>query len=301
MTTELTEELHTWKASGRTANVDDTDVWYRIKGNGPWLVCFHGFPTSSWDWHRILPLLTPHFRVLLFDFPGYGLSGKPAERDYSLLRQMDATEALLQLLGIKEFDLLAHDMGASVACELLYRLQESETTLKLRSLTMLNAGIYMDMHQALLTQKLLRTPVLGRVVARLSSYRLFRYQYPNVYADPDNFDEEHYRQQWSLIMHNNGRRVMEKIAGYMRERRRNGERWLGPLHQTSVPFKLIWGCEDPIAVYAIAEKLRSCNQNILFTSLKDVGHYPQLEAVSLVADCILQLRTSDEQTVPSNA
>jgi pimeloyl-ACP methyl ester carboxylesterase len=288
MTTELTEDLHTWMASGRTANVDGTDVWYRVEGRGPWLVCFHGFPTSSWDWHRLLPLLTSHYRVLVFDFPGYGLSGKPADRDYSLLRQMDATEALLGLLRIEEFDLLAHDMGASVACELLYRIQESLTTLRLRSYTMLNAGVYMDMHQALLTQKMLRTPILGALVARLSSYRLFRYQYPNVYADPDSFDEEHYRQQWSLIMNNNGRGVMEKIAGYMRERKRYGERWLRPLHQTSVPFKLIWGCEDPIAVLPIAEKLSAQNKSIEFFPLKDIGHYPQLEAADLVAECILQ-------------
>ena len=74
MTPELTEELHTWMASGRTASVDGTHVWYRVEGRGPTLVCFHGFPTSSWDWHRLLPLLTAHFRVLVFDFPGYGQS-----------------------------------------------------------------------------------------------------------------------------------------------------------------------------------------------------------------------------------
>ena len=93
MTGELTEELHSWKASGRTAAVDGTHVWYRTGGRGPWLVCFHGFPTSSWDWHRLLPLLTAHFRVLVFDFPGYGLSEKSPHRNYSLVRQMDAVEA----------------------------------------------------------------------------------------------------------------------------------------------------------------------------------------------------------------
>ena len=287
MTSELTEELHSWMVSGRTANVDGTDVWYRVEGRGPWLVCFHGFPTSSWDWHRLLPLLTSHHRVLVFDFPGYGLSGKPAGRDYSLLRQMDATEALLKLLGIEEFDLLAHDMGASVACELLYRLQESQTALRLRSITMLNAGIYMDMHQALLTQRMLRTPVLGALVARLSSYRLFRYQYPNVYADPNSFDEEHYRQQWSLIMNNNGRGVMEKIAGYMRERRKYGERWLTPLQKTTIPFKLIWGCDDPIAIFPIAQKLSAQNALIELIALENIGHYPQLEAADQLAEIML--------------
>ncbi len=275
-------------ASGRTANVDDTHVWYRVEGRGPWLVCFHGFPTSSWDWHRLLPLLTPHFRVLVFDFPGYGLSEKSLDRDYSLLRQMDAVEALLQLIGISEFDLLAHDMGASVACELLYRLQESQTSLHLRSLTLLNAGIYMDMHQPLPTQRLLRTPVLGELIARMSSYRVFRHQYPQVYASPKNFGENHYRQQWALILYNNGRQTLAKIAGYMKERKRYAERWLGPLHRANLPIKLIWGRLDPVAVFGIAEKLLKLNPLITLKALDDAGHYPQLEAAAEVAAGVME-------------
>ena len=288
MTPELTEDLHTWMASGRTANVDGTHVWYRVEGHGPWLVCFHGFPTSSWDWHRLLPLLKPHYRVLVFDFPGYGLSEKDPGRSYSLLRQMDAVEALLQLLGISEFDLLAHDMGVSVACELLYRLQESQTSLQVRTLTLLNAGIYMDLHQPLLTQRLLRTPFVGNLVGRLSSYRIFRQQYPQVYAQPQHFDEEHYQQQWRLMSYNNGARTLGKIACYMNERRRNEARWLGPLHRTKLPTKMIWGRLDPIAIYAIAQKLHAQNPRIALNVLDDVGHYPQLEAPAQVLAGILE-------------
>jgi len=275
-------------ASGRTACVDDTHVWYRTQGRGPWLVCFHGFPTSSWDWYRLLPHLTPHFRVLIFDFPGYGLSEKPAKRDYSLLRQMDAVEALLRLLHITEFDLLAHDMGVSVACELLYRLEMDQTSLQLRSLGLLNAGVYMDMHQPLLTQRLLRTPLLGDLFSRLSSYRIFRFQYPHVYAHPECFDEDHYRQQWALILNNGGRRTMAGIAKYMRERLRYEKRWLGPLHRTKVPTRLIWGRKDPIAVHAIAEKLQSKNPKIILKTIDDAGHYPQLEAADQVAANLLE-------------
>ena len=80
---------------------------------------------------------------------------------------------------------------------------------------------------------------------------------------------------------------MEKIAGYMRERRKYGERWLAPLHQTTVPFKLIWGCEDPIAIFPIAQKLSDQNRNIELIPLKNIGHYPQLEAAALVAENML--------------
>jgi len=292
--TELTASLQSWMASGHFARLDDVELFYRTSGmrhtDRPWLVCFHGFPTSSWDWHLLLPTLQETRRVLVFDFPGYGLSGKPVNRDYSLKRQLDAAEALLKFLGIREFDLLAHDMGNSVACELLRRREAGGYPFDLKSLTLLNGGIYMDLHQPLLTQRLLRTPVIGAATARFSSWRIFRLQYPRVYADPQRFDEVHYQSQWSLLLNNGGRKTLHKIAAYMRERTRMGEQWTGPLHRLELPFKVIWGKRDPIAVYDIALKL--CRQNRLASlmTLDDIGHYPQLEAPAELAG-LLKIKT----------
>lgn len=288
---KLTDRLHTWMAAGHFTRINDVEVWYRTFGNqrdaGPWLVCFHGFPTSSWDWHRLMPLLPPGFRVLVFDFPGYGLSAKPPGRDYSLLRQLDTVEGLLDYLKIRNFHLLAHDMGDSVACELLYRLEQGTCELDLHSVTLLNGGIYMELHQPLPTQRLLRTPLIGELTARLSSWRLFRHQYPQVYANPQQFDEEHYREQWTLLLHNQGRRTLAKIAGYMRERVKYHDRWLGPLHRLRLPLKVIWGKEDPIAIYAIAEKLAANNPTAELLILDGVGHYPQLEDPGPVARSLI--------------
>jgi pimeloyl-ACP methyl ester carboxylesterase len=262
------------------------EIYYRTVGRGPWLVCFHGFPTSSWDWHRLLPYLKNHRRVLVFDFPGYGLSGKPPTRDYSLKRQLDAAEALMRFVHIRDFDLLAHDMGSSVACEMLRRREQGDYPFELKSLTLLNGGIYMDLHQPLLTQRLLRTPVVGPLTARLSSWRVFRMQYPKVYARPEQFDEAHYREQWALMLYNEGRRTLAKVAGYMNERSRMGEQWTGPLHRLELPLRVIWGRQDPIAVYAIAQKLAGQNRGAELITLDDIGHYPQLEAPGVVAEIL---------------
>ena len=286
----LTRPLQNWQAGGHFERLDDVELFYRTSAEGdtdlPWLVCFHGFPTSSWDWHLLLPDLEKTHRVLVFDFPGYGLSGKPVNRNYSLKRQLDAVQALLKFLRITEFDLLAHDMGNSVACELLRRREVGGYPFELKSLTLLNGGIYMDLHQPLLTQRLLRTPLIGALTARLTSWRIFRLQYPRVYADPKQFDELHYQSQWALLLNNNGRRTLHKIAGYMRERTRMGEQWTGPLHRLEVPCKVIWGKQDPIAVYDIALKLCGRNQAISLTTLEKTGHYPQLEAPRRVAEML---------------
>lgn len=275
--------LADWQAGGGRARVDGVELFYRVEGEGPWLVLLHGFPTSSWDWHRILPLLTARRRCLAFDFPGYGLSEKLRGRDYSLLLQLDAAEGLMRQLGIRSFDLVSHDMGDSVACELLYRREHGVFPLELKSLVVLNGGVYMDLHRPLLTQRMLRTPLIGALTARLSGYRVFRSQYPRLYADPGQFDEAHYRAQWALILHNGGRATLAAVAGYMRERFRFGERWTGPLERFDLPLSIVWGTEDPVAVMSIAERLAERNEKAALVPLAGVGHYPQLEAPERVS------------------
>lgn len=291
---ELSDRLQSWMASGRFARVGETEVWYRVDGEGPWLVCLHGFPTSSRDWMWLLPLLSGHYRILIFDFPGYGLSEKDPARDFSLLRQCDVLAGLCASLGIEDFHLLAHDMGNSVACELLYRIEQAETSLNLRSVTLLNGGVYMDLHQPLPTQRLLRSPILGPLTARLSSYRVFRHQYPRVYAQPEDFDEGHYQEQWQLMRYRGGRKILARIAGYMKERERMGERWTGPLERLRIPLQLIWGWDDTIAVAEIARRVSRRNPRAQVVELHSVGHYPQLEAPERTAASVVRFIQSTD-------
>jgi len=124
------------------------------------------------------------------------------------------------------------------------------------------------------------------LTARFSSWRIFRLQYPRVYARPQQFDEMHYRSQWSLMLNNQRRNTLHKIAGYMKQRQRMAERWTGPLHRLDLPFRVIWGKRDPIAVYSIALKLSQCNPSVSLCTLEETGHYPQLEDPESVAQCL---------------
>ena len=66
----LTTEIRDWLEQGANVRVDGVRLFYRVAGQQPaglpWMVCFHGFPTSSWDWHRLLPQLAGTHRVLVF-------------------------------------------------------------------------------------------------------------------------------------------------------------------------------------------------------------------------------------------
>ena len=61
---------NTWQSQGKTFAYQGHQIFYRDEtaeeaGESPEvLVCVHGFPTSSWDWHLLWRTLTRRFRVI---------------------------------------------------------------------------------------------------------------------------------------------------------------------------------------------------------------------------------------------
>ena len=108
--------VETRSSGGRRIHVFERD------GRGPLLVFLHGFPSSSYDWRLLLELETEH-AVLAPDFLGFGLSEKPRDHDYTLHWQADLVEELVRRArrSPSQFFFVAHDMGTSVATELMAR------------------------------------------------------------------------------------------------------------------------------------------------------------------------------------
>ena len=50
---------------------------YLADGEGPPLVLLHGWPSSVWEFTRIIPLLREHARVIVPSLPGYAYSFTP--------------------------------------------------------------------------------------------------------------------------------------------------------------------------------------------------------------------------------
>lgn len=93
--------LREWRAGGKDIATRFGTVHVHRQGEGePGLLLLHGYPTSSYDWRPILPLLGEG-SVLTLDFLGFGFSDKPSGHDYSLFEQADVVEAVLAETGTK--------------------------------------------------------------------------------------------------------------------------------------------------------------------------------------------------------
>jgi haloacetate dehalogenase len=101
---------------------NDTELFVRIGGAGPPLVCLHGYPQSHLTWRHVAPALAERYTVVLPDLRGYGASASPdsddAHLNYSKRTMARDIVALMAKLGHDRFLLAGHDRGARVA----YRL-----------------------------------------------------------------------------------------------------------------------------------------------------------------------------------
>ena len=287
--------LDDWQRGGASFLFREFDVFFRDSGSGPALLLLHGFPTASWDWHRLWPDLTNRFRVVAADFLGFGFSAKPHPHPYSLFEQTDLVETLLAHLGIDRVVVLAHDYGDTVAQELLARHRErADYPLDLRAVCLLNGGLFPEAIRPRPIQKLLESP-LGGLVARLLTEARFRKSFSAVFGPETQPTEAELADFWRLITHRDGVRVAPRISQYQAERRRHRDRWTDALRLTSVPLRLIDGTLDPVSGLAIAERFRAVVPGADVVLLDDVGHYPQIEAPERVLAAFLEFVESAAQ------
>ena len=294
-------DLTTWRDGGRTFSYGaGHEVFYRDDGSGPPLLCIHGFPSASWDWHKLWPALTARFRVVAPDMLGFGLSAKPARHAYSLRDQADLHEALLATLGVTHAHVLAHDYGDSVAQELLARRLERPDGLHLDSVCLLNGGLFPECHRARPAQKLLRSP-LGPLLARLTSERRFAAGFAEIFGPRTQPSPAELHTVWELNRHNDGLRVMPSLIRYLDERRTQRARWVGALQHSRVPLRFVNGPEDPVSGRHMAERYRELVPHPDVVLLDGIGHYPQLEAPERVLAAFLEFadRVGDATPKPS--
>ncbi|MFQ5526980.1 MAG: alpha/beta fold hydrolase [Thermoanaerobaculia bacterium] len=273
------ESLAAWHRRGEWREVLRRRIFYVDSGgSGPALVLIHGFPTSSFDFHRVFDRLAESFRVIAHDHIGFGFSDKPLDYSYSLLEQAEYAAELWWQLGVRRAHLLAHDYGTSVATELLVRRERAALPIRLDSVTLTNGSIHLELARLRLTQRLLRSRLAGPLLARLVGRRFFARRLRALWGDRARIYSDDLEALWHLLESAGGRAVLPRISGYLDERVRFRERWVGALERLDLPVHVLWGRLDPVAVPAVAEALTEEIPDARLTWLEDVGHFPMLEA-----------------------
>lgn len=106
----------------RYAMADGVKVFYREAGDpkAPTVLLLHGFPTSSFMYRNLIPLLADRYHVIAPDLPGFGLTEAPdrAHYAYTFDRLAQTIDAFTETMGLKRYAMEVFDYGAPVGWRL---------------------------------------------------------------------------------------------------------------------------------------------------------------------------------------
>jgi pimeloyl-ACP methyl ester carboxylesterase len=270
--------LNEWKQSGNYFEDEGHRIFFRTDANDkPILLCLHGFPTASFDYHKIWSALSERFSLLAFDMIGYGFSDKPADFDYTTFAQADVLQALMEHLGVRKLHILAHDYGNTITQELLARDEENRLNFEIETICFMNGALFPETHRPILAQKILISP-FGFLFGRLIPDGQFRRSLASVFGPDTQPTESELDDFMTLFKYNDGRKISHKLIRYMSERAKYRSRWVGALENMKQPFRFINGLADPVSGKHLVERFREVlpgQKDIV--EIEDIGHFPHFE------------------------
>jgi pimeloyl-ACP methyl ester carboxylesterase len=132
---EYWRDGYDWKAAEATLNSFEQGkaegVHFIADGDGPPLLLLHGWPSSVWEFVRLLPLLREHARVIVPSLPGYGFSFTPGGQRSGIVECADQIHALMGALGHERYHVAGGDWGSSIAVRLAHAYPQAVRALHL--------------------------------------------------------------------------------------------------------------------------------------------------------------------------
>jgi pimeloyl-ACP methyl ester carboxylesterase len=275
-----------WRATAKYFEFDGLRIAYWCQEKGIPLLLLHGFSAGAWDWSSIWKMPGTKHRLIAVDLIGFGLSDKPRSR-CSIQRQTDMLLALLDHLGVSQFDVMAHAYGTSVAQELLARQQEGSAAANLNKLIFLNGGMFADEQRLRLIQRI-NASFLGFLTSKTLTRRQFDKNISLLFGDKTRPQEEELDDFWSFFSENDGHRKFHNNLRIVKDRHAHAERWIAALENAGDRIGLINGASDPISGEHSYRRWVDSLPDAKEYLLQEIGHYPHIEAPAEVASTTLE-------------
>ncbi|MGI9605749.1 MAG: alpha/beta fold hydrolase, partial [Acidimicrobiales bacterium] len=104
-------------------------VHYIDEGEGRPLLLMHGNPDWSFLYRKMIPLLSPHFRCVAMDYPGFGLSVHPKGYSYLPSAHAAVVAELVEQLDLHDAILVGQDWGGPIGFDVASRMPDRFTGL----------------------------------------------------------------------------------------------------------------------------------------------------------------------------
>lgn len=269
------EQRRSGLEESRTA-IPGFEIPYLHGGAGEPLILLHGFGAEKNNFTRVARFLTPHYRVVIPDLPGFGEASKPDTMTYTIAEQVERLRQFAQGLGIKRAHLGGSSMGGFIATAWAARYPEEVATLWLLAPGGTAAAYDSELRREYLkTGKILlvaQTPEQHAAVRAIAMADppFLPYSFKRVLGE---------RAAANYALHSAIFKQMNQEAPL--------ESFVKPL---TTPALIVWGAEDRVLNPQGAEAMRRLLPNGQAIVMPGIGHLPMIEAVRQSARDYLAFR-----------
>ncbi len=252
--------------SSRFVSIAGLSVHYRDEGKGFPVVLLHGAASSLQTWDGWVKELSPHYRVIRLDLPGYGLTGPNAEKDYSMHWYVNFLYAFMKELNIKSCYLAGNSLGGHIAAEFAYGHKGL-----VRKLILIDSGGYPLDESGILAVRMARTPVL-RPLVRYATPRFFvAMNIRQVYGMKARLSNDVIDRYYELLLREGNRETFIAME--------NGKSEDSSAHIKALclPTLILWGDRDKIIPVRFAELFHRDIPGSRLIVYEGVGHVPHEE------------------------
>lgn len=251
------------------------EAHYRDEGNpnGRPIVLVHGFSASLHTWENWVALLGGEYRLVSVDLPGHGLTRTPKGYAPTIEGYADFVDAFMEKISLQKATIVGSSMGGGTAWMLALRHPG-----RVENLVLVGAsgwpeeGADADKEPAVF--KLLRTPVVGPLMANLDNTQLVRSGLEASFVNKALVDDAMVGRYVNMARAPNHRATLLAIT-LGRDGRAHATR--EGLAAITAPTLILHGEEDNLVPVAGATKFNEAITGSQAIIYPHVGHVPQEE------------------------
>jgi pimeloyl-ACP methyl ester carboxylesterase len=279
----------------RYTDIDGQQIFYREAGpdDAPVLVLLHGFPTSSYMFRNLIPLLADRFRIIAPDHLGFGLSAAPPveEFDYTFDALADLTAKLLTRIGVTRYAMYVQDYGAPVGWRLALANPDAITAIISQNGNAYDEGFVENFWKTVWDYQREQTPETEAGMRFALTLDATKWQYLTGVDDPSLVNPESWEHDYARLSRPGNDQIQLKL---FRDYATNSPMYPA-VHEyfrtSQVPLLAVWGKGDeifgPDGATAFRKDLPSARVHLL-----SGGHFLLETASAEVAPLISEFLTA---------
>jgi pimeloyl-ACP methyl ester carboxylesterase len=288
MPTELSHD-----STARELETDQGVLRYHEAGEGPPLLLLHGSGPGVTGWRNFrgnLPVLAEHFRCLILEFPGFGVSHPTSE--HPMPAAVAAVGRFLDGLGLQQADIVGNSMGGFVAAQVA--IGHPDLVHRLVTIGGMGTNLFSPApgEGIKLLSQFTEDPTRDKLIAWLES----------MVHNPALVTEELIEERWALATDpatlESSRRMYGKAAvATMAKAARTSD---GPppwaiLHKIKAKTLITWGRDDRVSPVDMAILPMRVIPDVEVHIFPDCGHWVMIEQKAAWESVVLAFLTRKDQ------